>query len=95
MGAKGRVFHLGENCGLLKHNLWKHGLNFTLVSPTALKKHATGKGNADKCAMISAFHHKTGIDLASLMDIGNCGSPLSDVVDSWFLADYGRDVTRT
>jgi hypothetical protein len=95
MGAKGRVFHLGENCGLLKHKLWSYGLGFTLVSPTALKKHATGKGNADKCAMIAAFKEKTQVDLASLMDVGNCGSPLSDVVDSWFLADYGRSVTRT
>jgi hypothetical protein len=95
MGAKGRVFHIGENAGVLKHKLWSNGLPFTLVSPTALKKHATGKGNADKCAMIAAFKEKTKVDLASVMGIENCGSPLSDVIDSWFLADYGRFVTKT
>lgn len=94
MGAKGRVFHLGENCGLLKHKLWHNGLGFTVIAPTALKKFATGKGNADKCAMVGAFKQKTGIDLPSAMDGGkDCGSPVSDVVDSWFLADYGVSIT--
>jgi len=96
MGAKGRVFHLGENCGLLKHKLWHHGLSFSVIAPTALKKFATGKGNADKCAMVEAFKQRTGIDLSSDMGGGkNCGSPVSDVVDSWFLADYGVSVTKT
>lgn len=96
MGAKGRVFHLGENCGLLKHKLWHNGLRFTVIAPTSLKKFATGKGNADKCAMVEAFGKKTGIDLRPELGGGrDCGSPVSDVVDSWFLADYGMSVTRT
>jgi len=95
MSAKGRVFHLGENCGLLKHKLWNNGLKFTVVAPTALKKFATGKGNADKCAMVDAFKRRTGIDLVAEFGGGkNCGSPVSDIVDSWFLAAYGDEVTR-
>lgn len=94
MGAKGRVFHLGENCGLLKHKLWHNGLTFSVVAPTALKKFATGKGNADKCAMVEAFRLRTGIDLPLHIGGGkDCGSPVSDIVDSWFLAAYGREVT--
>ena len=94
MGAKGRVFHLGENCGLLKHKLWHNGLRFVVIAPTALKKFATGKGNADKCAMVEAFRQRTDIDLSSALHGGrNCGSPISDVVDSWWLADYGRSIT--
>jgi len=94
MGAKGRVFHLGENCGLLKHKLWHNGLTFSVIAPTALKKFATGKGNADKCAMVEAFRLRTGIDLPVHMQGGkDCGSPVSDIVDSWFLAAYGREVT--
>lgn len=91
MGAKGRVFHLGENCGLLKHMLWKRGLPFTTVAPALLKKHATGKGNADKCAMIRAFEERTGIAISAAFG-GGCGSPVSDLVDSFYLADYA--ITR-
>ena len=91
MGAKGKVFHLGENCGLLKHKLWQRGLKFETVAPTALKKFASGKGNSDKCAMLNAFVKETGIDLMKQMDkeSKDCGSPVSDVVDSFYLAQWG------
>jgi len=90
MGAKGKVFHIGENCGLLKHKLWKEKLRFDVIAPTALKKFAAGKGNADKCMMHSAFIEHTGIDLMKSMDkeTKDCGSPVSDIVDSYFLAKY-------
>lgn len=90
MGAKGKVFHIGENCGMLKHKLWKNGLRFHTLAPTALKKFAAGKGNADKCVMHSAFVQQTGIDLMKGMDkeSKDCGSPVSDIVDSYFLARY-------
>lgn len=89
MGAKGKVFHLGENCGLLKHKLWSAGLSFHTVPPSVLKKHATGKGNADKCAMIEAFVKRTNVDIAAAMGTpSGCGSPVSDLVDSYYLADY-------
>jgi hypothetical protein len=90
MGAKGKVFHIGENCGLLKHKLWKEKLRFDVIAPTALKKFAAGKGNADKCMMHSAFIEHMGIDLMKSMDkeTKDCGSPVSDIVDSYFLAKY-------
>jgi hypothetical protein len=90
MGAKGKVFHIGENCGLLKHKLWKNGIRFETVTPTALKKFATGKGNSDKCIMHSAFHELTKINLMKEMDkeSKDCGSPVSDIVDSYFIARY-------
>jgi hypothetical protein len=90
MGAKGKVFHIGENCGLLKHKLWKEKIHFHVIAPTALKKFAAGKGNADKCAMHAAFKEQTGIDLMASMEkeSKDCGSPVSDIVDSYFLARY-------
>lgn len=88
MGAKGKVFHIAENCGLLKHKLWVLGFGYQTVAPTALKKFATGKGNADKCMMHTAFVAETGIDLMKEMDkeSKDCGSPVSDIVDSYYLA---------
>jgi hypothetical protein len=90
MGAKGKVFHIGENCGLLKHKLWKNGIRFETITPTALKKFATGKGNSDKCMMHAAFLELTGINLMKEMDkeSKDCGSPVSDIVDSYYLARY-------
>jgi hypothetical protein len=90
MGAKGKVFHIGENCGLLKHKLWKEKMAFEVTAPTALKKFASGKGNADKCMMHEAFVKETGINLMKEMDkeSKDCGSPVSDIVDSYFLARF-------
>ena len=61
-----------------------------MIAPTALKKFAAGKGNADKCVMHAAFKEQTGIDLMVSMEkeSKDCGSPVSDIVDSYFLARY-------
>ena len=95
MGAKGRVFHIAENCGLLKHKLWKGGFRFSLLAPTALKKFATGKGNSDKNAMHSQFVVDTGIDLMKEMtpNAKVSGNPVSDVVDAFYLARWAWTIS--
>ena len=45
-GAKGRVFHIAENTGVLKYKLWQQSIPLDVVQPTKVKKFATGKGNA-------------------------------------------------
>ncbi len=91
MGSKGKVFHIAENCGLLKHKIWSAGFGFETVPPTSLKKFATGKGNSDKNIMHRAFAELTGIDLMKEMtpNAKECSSPVSDVVDAFFLARFG------
>jgi len=91
MGSKGKVFHIAENCGLLKHKIWSAGLSFETIPPTSLKKFASGKGNSDKTAMHLAFTELTGIDLMKEMtpNAKECSSPVSDVVDAFFLARFG------
>lgn len=90
MGAKGKVFHIAENCGLLKHKLWSRGFKIETIAPTALKKFATGKGNSDKNAMHAQFTKDTGVDLLREMtpSAKDCGSPVSDVVDAFYLARW-------
>ena len=92
-GSKGRVFHIAENCGILKHKLWKKGFNINVVPPTVIKKFATGKGNADKEKMYEAFTLKHGQIFATLCGNTKIGSPISDLVDAYFLAGYGWSVT--
>ena len=105
-GSKGKVFHIGENTGILKHYLWKYaredysngkpnriaGLKVHLVAPTAAKKFATGKGNASKWDMHDQFVKDTGIDLSKEMipDKENASSPVNDFVDAYFILKYGE-----
>jgi hypothetical protein len=89
-GAKGRVFNIGENTGVLKLLLANNAVQ--VVSPTAVKKFATGKGNATKDQMVAQFLRETRIDF--MRDLyGNKGSlrsPVPDLVDAYYLARWGQ-----
>ncbi len=91
--AKGRVFNLAENCGLLKYLLYKNGYKFSTIAPSVIKKHATGKGNANKELMYACFHDQTGIDLISVYSAAGrrLDSPITDIVDSYYLTKWMRD----
>jgi Holliday junction resolvasome RuvABC endonuclease subunit len=91
-GSTGKVFHIAENAGLLKYKLWEVGFKFKTVPPTVVKKFATGKGNADKAKMYECFHHETGKDYAMLLNRNlTLGSPVTDIVDAYYIAKYGYD----
>jgi len=79
--ARGRVFHIGENTGILKYKLNKCGLRFESVTPQIVKKYATGKGNAKKVDMYEAFIEDTGIELAKVKQ-------WSDIADSYWIAKW-------
>lgn len=82
--AKGRVFHIGECTGLLKHKLWKAGINFDVATPGQIKKIGCGRGNASKQEMMQAFTEQTGIDLKSVLKLTEKqDNPASDIVDAW------------
>lgn len=49
----GRQFSIGELGGVLKKLFWENGIDVMIVSPTALKKAITGKGDADKAKLIN------------------------------------------
>lgn len=54
-GSKGRsVFQIGELGGVIRHFLWEYGLPYVEVAPSALKKFATGRGNAGKDEVLAA-----------------------------------------
>ena len=89
-GAQGRVFHIAENTGILKYKLYQASIPLEIVTPSHIKKMATGKGNADKSQMYEAFLKETGIPLQGIItpnkkDIGN---PVSDIIDSYYICKY-------
>jgi len=91
--AKGRVFNLAENCGLLKYLLYKEGYKFSTIAPSVIKKYATEKGNANKELMYACFYDLTQVDLLGVY--GSKGrrvdSPITDIVDSYYLTRWMRD----
>lgn len=91
--GKGKVFNIAENCGILKLGLYENGLDYITIAPTAVKKFATGKGNANKNDMLSTFEEQTGIDLFKMLNMERkekIPHPIEDIVDSYFMAKYGK-----
>lgn len=88
--STGRVFNIAENCGILKHTLWKSGITFTTIPPTVVKKQATGKGNSNKPAMEIAFLQETGFNIRKRLQLSqSVSNPVSDIIDSYYVAKAG------
>lgn len=87
--SKGVVFHIGENTGILKHRMWSHDIEFVDISPPKIKKFATGKGNSNKLAMYESFMEETKFDISSIIDCNVGDSPMSDIIDSYYIAKWG------
>lgn len=94
-GSTGKVFHIAENTGHLKYKLWEVGIPYTTVAPSAIKKFATGKGNADKQKMYDTFVEETKETFHMLFNKNlTLGSPVTDIVDSYYIAKYGYHLTH-
>ena len=91
-GSKGQaVFQIAENCGILKYRLQEFGIPYETIVPSVVKKGATGKGNADKDFMYEAFCKETNTDLKKIFDVEKIGNPVSDIVDSFYIAKVGYE----
>ena len=91
-GSKGRaLFQIAENCGILKYRLLEQKWSYNVIVPSVVKKLATGKGNADKEMMYEQFCKDTKTNLKKLLNTEKAGNPISDIVDSWYIAkaSYG------
>ena len=94
-GSKGQaVFQIAENCGILKYRLQQMMIDYETVVPSVVKKGATGKGNADKDMMYEFFSKETNTDLKKVFDTQKVGNPISDIVDSYYIAKVGYENTN-
>lgn len=89
--ATGRVFNIAENMAILKNKLTYAGMRYIMIAPTAIKKFATGKGNANKELMFESFLSDTGRDLETELVVKRDKNPVSDIVDSYWICKYGYE----
>ena len=91
-GSKGQaVFQIAENCGILKYRLQEYKIQYDTIVPSVVKKFASGKGNADKELMYKSFTELTNIDLKKLFDMDKLNNPVTDIIDSYYIAKYGYE----
>jgi Holliday junction resolvasome RuvABC endonuclease subunit len=90
--AKGKVFHIGENTGILKYRLWEKKIQYKTVPPTQIKKFGTGRGNAKKEDMYAAFKAECRLDLQRIFSVATnqIKSPITDITDSYYICKYGH-----
>ena len=93
-GSKGQaVFQIAENCGILKYRLqMSPSMLYDTIVPSVVKKNATGKGNADKQLMYDSFLKDTGVDLMKIFDMQKLNNPVTDIVDSYYIAKTGVEI---
>ena len=91
--ANGRVFHIAENCGVLKYKMWMANYVITPIAPTQIKKFATGRGNANKEDMQVAFINETGYNPKLELNLTDKQwNPSSDIIDSYYICKYGSNL---
>lgn len=83
----GLAFNIAENCGLLKHKMWLNRLPFSVYAPSAIKKFAAQKGNANKDLMYESFVGENNIDIKNSLCYTKTkiDSPIGDIVDSYYI----------
>jgi Holliday junction resolvasome RuvABC endonuclease subunit len=95
MGSRnGLVFNIAEHTGILKYKLLQLGIDPIIASPKTVKKFASGTGNATKEIMLQNFEEKfkNKIDIRIALGYNKVKveSPISDIVDSYYIALYGK-----
>ena len=89
-GSRGRaLFQIAENGGILKYRLTRH--KYEIIPPANIKKFSTGKGNADKEKMYDKFYEDTGVNLMEKLDQQTLASPVTDIVDAYYISKYGYE----
>ena len=96
-GSKGQaVFQIAENCGILKYRLqMSPTILYDTVVPSVVKKYASGKGNADKQLMYDSFKEHTKQDLMKMFDMQKLNNPVTDIIDSYYIAKVGYENSKS
>jgi len=93
----GQVFNIAENCAVLKHKLFKQGIEYSDIPPATIKKFFAGRGNCNKGIMYTSFvkEHQT-YDLHLTINEkesnpNTIGNPVSDIIDAYAIWLYNKE----
>ena len=94
LGQGQTVFQITlENCGILKYRLqMSPSMLYDTIVPSVVKKHIINKGNADKQLMYDSFTKHTGVDLMKMFDMNKLNNPVTDIIDSYYIAKVGSEL---
>ena len=67
---------------------------YDTIVPSVVKKYASGKGNADKQLMYDSFKNILFIDLMKMFDMEKLNNPVTDIVDSFYIAKVGYENSK-
>lgn len=99
-GSKGRsVYEIAGLGYIVRYALWRRGFQVVEVTPSQLKKFATGKGNAPKEIIIREVFKRWGIDAADnnaadAVVLGRIGMHIAQVDSSENLTAFQREVLK-
>ena len=94
-GSKGQaIFQIAENCGILKYSLLNSKIEYNIIVPSIVKKFATDKVNANKELMYEHFCKDTKTDLMKTLDMQTLSNPVTDIVDSYYIARCGYESSK-
>lgn len=92
-GASGLLLNIAEATSVIKQKLNSLGCKIVPLAPSSVKKFATGKGNAKKDAMLRTFMSNTGSNPFDWFGVHEnfekIPSPITDIVDSYFVLQAG------
>jgi len=86
-----RLFQIAENTSILKYRMmFELGITINNIAPKMVKKLSTGNGNANKEQMELSFIQKTAFDIRTVLhQTTKQMNPSSDIIDSYFIYQYG------
>ena len=64
---------------------------YDTIVPSVVKKYASGKTIADKQLMYDSFVKHTGVDLMKMFDMNKLNNPVTDIIDSYYIAKVGNE----
>ena len=68
---------------------------YDTIVPSVVKKYASGKGNEDKQLMYDSFKEHTKQDLMKMFDMEKLNNPVTDIVDSYYIAKVGYENSKS
>lgn len=87
--GKGLVFEIAEATGVFKNKVYQEKISIDVLTPSHVKKVATGKGNAGKELMMEYFLNKCDFCISAVLGDDAPRKPMDDIIDAYWIREAG------